>query len=336
MTADSTNRTYVFQDDKVYAMENGKVVAAADDVEELEDQDQEDDSDDSNNESNDESNDSPVPEEDDKKEATHIVTPGGLKGKIISRTAGLWSDEIAVRLENGNIAHYPVLADTEFVTEREDEVANPLVALEERLHIDYDESKDSLVSRRVELSEINRQARDLIQKGASTQDVERLDKISIQAEDEQQYVDDRLEALEQEEGEGFVPPAPYETQVVEQAGVGGGDSSWLETTLDGMIQEAEGFDYQNYMNEGPEALISEIDDAPLADQGAVQSIAASAVREKTAAADPDVRDKYEKEFLARVEEVRRAEVKNRKETVKKQAAAQEDENSSAPDESLFL
>lgn len=316
MTADS--RTYIFEDDKVYAMENGKVVASADDVDELEDSD------------------NPEEEESEKKEATHIVTPGGLKGKILSRTAGLWSDEITVRLENGNIAHYHVLADTEFVTEEEEVQANPILALEERLHVDYDESKPSLVARRVELDEINRDARSLIQKGASSQDVATLDKISIQSEDERQYIDDRLEQIEQDEAEAYEAVAPYQTQVVEQGSMGHGDGAWLDSTLNDMIDEAAGFDYESYMNEGPEALVAELDDVPLADQGAVQAIAASVVREKTAAADPEVRDAYEKKFFARVEEVRRAELSSRKKTAKKEASAQQETDDNSPDESLFL
>lgn len=324
MRADSTNRTYVFEGEEVYAMENGKIVAASKDVGELEDQTDEDSEEESSEES------------DSQKEATHIVTPGGLKGKIISRTAGLWSDEIAVRLENGNIAHYHVLADTEFVTEEEPEEANPIVALKARLHANYDETKPSLIRRRQDLDGINREARDLIQKGASASDIETLDKIALQTEDERAHIDDRLEQIELDEGEAFAPPAPFETQVVEQGAVGRGDGGWLDTTLNDMIEEAQDFDYESFMNEGPEALVAEIDDVPLADQGAVQSIAASVVREKTAAADPEVREQYEKKFLARVEEVRRAELSTRKETAKKEASVQKDSDDNAPDESLFL
>lgn len=311
--------TFIFEQEKVYALRDGKVVAAAEDVEELEEQVEADEKEKKN------------------KKATHIVTPGGLKGKIVSRVEGLWSDEVAVRLENGNIAHYHVLADTEFVTEGDTELVNPVQRLEEKLYVDYEPTREALEDRRQELASINREARDLIQKGASTQDTERLDRIALQTADETTQIDNDLQTMDAQDGEAFAPPAPYEMQVgTEQESFNGNDGSWLDNTIGDMIQEAESYDYKKLLGEGPEAMVADLDDAPLADQGAVQQIASGLVREKTAAADPSLREKFERAFLARVEEVRREELARRKETTKKEAAQQKDAQDDAPDESLFL
>jgi hypothetical protein len=43
-----------------------------------------------------------------------ITTPNGLKGKVLGKVAGLWQDEVTVRLENGRIVHLPVAKDMKF------------------------------------------------------------------------------------------------------------------------------------------------------------------------------------------------------------------------------
>jgi hypothetical protein len=135
--------TFVFEDDRAYAIREGKVIASADSVDELEDQ-----LEDSEKDSEDEAENKP------KKQGTHIVTPNGVKGKIVSRVAGVWDEEITVRLENGNIAHYNVstVDEDQFVDEEEDddEDKNPINNLKKKLDKDTERDSKSLLARREE------------------------------------------------------------------------------------------------------------------------------------------------------------------------------------------
>jgi hypothetical protein len=316
-------RTYVFEGDEVYAMEDGQVLASAPDADELEEKL------------------AGCQCKGDckcgkgKKASTHIITPGGLKGKILGHVEDVWGEgQVTVRLENGRIAHVAV-ADAEYVEEDAPEFVNPIVRLEEVLDESTTGTREDLAARQEALSKVKTQARDLILKGASVADAARLDQISVTADYELNEIGETLDHLNSEEAEAFEPPAPFGINVVEQGGNNRG-SEWLDATLNEMIDEAENYDYDKLLDEGPEAFVAGQDEGVLADQGATQAIAASFIRSKTAAADPVVRDKYEGSWLARVEELRRTELDNRKTKAKKEAAEKKDETDNAPDDSLFL
>jgi hypothetical protein len=74
----------------------------------------------------------------------------------------------------------------------------------------------------------------------------------------------------------------------------------------------------------------------LADTGTTREMATAHVISKTAAFLGDEVEDYREKFIARVEVARRHELASRKETTKKEAAVQEELNTSAPDDALFM
>ena len=312
--------TFVFEDDKVYAMQDGKVIAAADDADDLEEE-LDNDSD----------------EESESKKSSHIVTPTGVKGTILGRTPDLWGldETLTVRLENGRIAHYRVAEVVELEDEKP-EFVNPINRLQSVVEEEVPGDLDSLSDRQEALASLKREAHALFADGMADEDRARLDTIVVTADAELQQIDDRLDYINDESIQRFEAPAPIaQVPVVEQGGRPDG-AGWLDTTLEQMTQEADQYDYQKLMDEGPEAFVAEQETDVLADQGATQFAAASFIRERTAATEPEVREKYEKTWLSRVEKLRRAELSTRKEQTKKEAAAEKDAQDDAPDDSLFL
>lgn len=307
--------TYVFENGRAYALVNGQVVAAADDVGELEDQ-------------------FVAPEEEAPQAldgATHIETPNGLKGQILGRVADVWGDQVTVRFENGNIVRLPVVEGMTFTAEKAPQ-GHPIEDLQQRL--DAIETPN-LQERKTELEEIKHEARVHLTKGAALSEEEDLHRIVVQAEYELGEVSDALEHLRSEEAQAFTPPTPFE-HVVEQESVGGGKADWLDRAVSDMIAEAEQVDYGQLLDEGPEAFTAELDDAVLSDGGAVRQMASSFIRSKTAHAEAEVRDRYETAWLARIEACRRTQLANRKTTTQKEAAAHQEEFDSLSDDSLFL
>jgi hypothetical protein len=265
----------------------------------------------------------------------HITTPNGLTGKVLGKTAGLWGEEVAVRLENGNIAHLQVNKDFKFASEAPEVSEEPIKALNARLAASVDPDKDSLRTRAQELLKIKVEAQNLIE-GATNDELIVLDEIISSAIYEGKEVDEALQHFAELEGQAYEPPAPFRINVVEQEAVNGADGSWLSSTLDEMIAEAEGVDYEKLMDEGPEAFVASLDDPAVADAGVVRGLAQNFIAAKTAAADPKIRERYEKTWLARVEERRRTELASRKEaTQEKQAAVEEEDHSDLPDEFGF-
>jgi hypothetical protein len=314
----ASDPTFVFEGDKVYAMQDGKVLAAADDLDELEEKLDDEES------------------AEDKKKSSRIVTPSGVKGTILGRTPDLWGldETLTVRLANGRIAHYKV-ADVVEDTDKP-EFVNPINRLQQVIEEDVPADLDSLGERQEALASLKREAHALFSSGLSEEDQNKLDTIIVTADAELSQIDDRLDYINDEAIQRFEPFAPAtEMPVVEQGGRPDG-AGWLDTTLEDMATEADQYDYQKFMDEGPEAFVAEQETDVLADQGATQFAAAAAVREKTAGTDPEVREKYEKTWLSRVEDLRREELSTRKETTKKEAAAEKDAHDDAPDESLFL
>lgn len=265
-----------------------------------------------------------------------VTTPNGLSGRVLGKVAGLWGDQVTVRLENGNIVHLPVEKDFKFASDTPELPENPVAALNTRLSASVEGDAASLKARARELTQIQHDAQTLIAGEKDSLQVEALDEIALTARYEAKEVDAALQHLAELEGQAYEPPAPFGINVVEQESMGRGDGTWLDATLNDMIAEAEATDFDQIMNEGPEALVAGLDDVALAEAGATQSIASRWISSKTAAAAPQVRERYMKVWLARVEECRRAELMGRKQVVQqKEAAIQEEDYSDLPDEFGF-
>jgi len=311
--------TYIFKEGKVYTYLDGKIVASVDEVEFV--------------------------EEDAKRTAsaevaTHIVTPNGLKGKILGRHSGVWDDEVTVRFENGRIASLPVSLltfshDEEAAGDEKDEISE----LEKKVEASISVYDIKTIEDRVnELERIKAEASTHIDGGLSDEDLIRVGSVITQANYELTEINDVIQALEAERVSAYEPPAPFSINVVEQGGpTGGRESTWLDQSLNEMIVEANSTDFTKLMDEGPEAFVAGLDHDVLGDSGAVRSIASSWIRSKTAAADDDVREKYEKVWLARVEEQRRTTLSGVKEEMHKEAAAEEAvDYDGFSDDSLFF
>lgn len=266
-----------------------------------------------------------------KDSATHVVTPNGLKGQILGKVKDVWGDTVTVRFENGRIVQFPVSdSRLKFASEEAEAPESPVEALRQRLAQEVEGDRRSLLSRIQELKQIKLQAADAIVKGASYEDEQELDTISIQADVEIGQVVAALDHIASEDEEYATP----EPQVVEQASLGSHDGTWLDQTFAKMVNEANHTDYDQLMNEGPEAFVAELEAPALADAGVTREMASNFIRSKTAGANPEVRDAFESAWIDRVESLRRVELKTRKTRAKKEAAAEND-HSNLPDDILF-
>lgn len=314
----SDSPTYVFQDGRVFAIVAGKVVAEAADVESVEAI-------------------LTTPEDKVAKAPTHIVTPNGLKGQILGRVSDMWGDEITVRFENGRISHYHTATleegGVEFVTEEPEAPESKSAALEARLDENFAGDKESLKERLTELASIQREAA-LAVPSSKYEEQQKLDGIVAMARGEAEEIKEVLAAYDSQEH--FEAPAPFTFQATEQADLGGHDGSWLDQTLGEMIAEAEAVDFDAMLDEGPERLLADTDTAVLADAGATRQLASTFIRSRVAGIEEESVNEYEKAFLARVEQVRRQELYNRKETSAKEAKTASEDDYTGPDEALFL
>jgi hypothetical protein len=267
-----------------------------------------------------------------------ITTPNGLKGKVLGKVAGLWQDEVTVRLENGRIVHLPVSKEMRFERTASAPKGNPTEQFEQRLAASVDGTRESLVTRHKGLLALQTEARQIIANGVSDTDAESLDQIVVAADVEIAEVNDAIAHLDDAETQAYAPPVPFSMSAAHEAAasLGGKDGSWLDKTATEMIAEVEATDFKRLMDEGPEALTADLDTPALADAGVVRQVATSFIRSKTAGTDPKVRDPYEATFIKRVEECRRAELSSRAQTTQKEAAVQEDAFKDAPDESIFM
>lgn len=315
--------TYVFRDGKVYAVHAGSVIASGDDdkVDEVEsdataylDSLKKDKADKK------------------KKEATHIITPNGVKGKIITRTAGVWGEEVTVRFENGQVTSFGTHAVTDWVTENQKTAAGPVNGLEQRLAATYNHDRGSLVERYHELNKIAGEAGDTIRAGSSDADAQKLHEISVCASAEAQRVADSIEYIDQNNIEAYQPPTPI---AVEQADLGNAGQSWLDATLEDMVRETDEQDMEKVLNDDPILLAADLDDEVLAEQGIAREYAMSHVLAKTAGYQGDDVDEFRTQFVARFEQARRRELKAREQNTRREAAAEESNVTDAPDEALF-
>lgn len=266
-----------------------------------------------------------------------VTTPNGLKGTVLGKVAGLWSDEVTVRLENGRIVKLPVSTDLTFSsTKTASAPVSAIDRLEARLASTPDGTITSLQARAKELETIANEVSNLVST-ASYADQQRLDTIRVTADVERAEVNDAIAYLDDEAEQTFRPPAPaFSINPVEQESMGGLSGDWLDQVTNDMIAEAEAQDYGKLMDEGPEAFAAEVPDAAIGDAGAVRSMASSYISEKTAGTDPESRTQYMSTWLARVEQCRRAELSTRKQVTKKEAAAEESVDfSSMPDSFLW-
>jgi hypothetical protein len=267
----------------------------------------------------------------EKESATHVITPNGLKGRILGKTKDMWGDTVTVRFENGRIVQFPVSDGLRYASEKE-EVLSVTASLRERLNVSSDGDRDSLIARIGELKSIRREAQvKIANDGASFEDEAELDNISVEAGTELGEVVAALDHINDETTEAYRPPTMH---VAEQASLGGNDGTWLDDTFSNMVSEANHTDYDKLMSEGPEAFVAELETPALADSGVTREMASSHIRSKTAGANPDARDSFETAWIDRVETLRRKEILNRKTKAKKEAAAETD-HSNLPDDILF-
>jgi hypothetical protein len=317
-----TDVHYHFEGDTVYAIHGGRVIASGktDKMEEVE-------SDATNYLKG------LKKEKDDKqkKSATHVVTPSGLKGQVLQRTASVWGDEVTVRFENGQVSTFSAHGVKDWMTEKTSSAANPVQGLDHRLAKTYDHDRASLVQRHRDLVDIYHEAKKLITSGVSYTDQQKLDSIIVTAEAEGEHIHDAINAIDEGQVEAYQPPTPMP---VEQASMGRSDD-WLDAVVQDMQAEFEGIDYEQILNDDPTLLAAGLDDGIVADQGASRELALSHVRSKTAGFVGDDVESYVDQFLARFEAARRRELSNRTTDTRKEAAVATSRVEDAPDEALF-
>lgn len=276
-----------------------------------------------------------------KKTATHIVSPSGLEGTIISRINTVWGEDITVRFANGEIRTLETHGGDPSIQyfSKQTKVASggPIVELKAALDADCAGDHRSLAARLNELDRIAKTAETLIVGGVSYADEHDLDQIRLAADFEQREVKDAIEHLNASDAEAFVPPAPFTMGVAEQADMGRahGDS-WLDNTANEMIAESEKQDFEKILDEEPALFATELETGTLADQGSTREMAYAHIVAKTAGFAGDDVDEYRQAFVARVELARRAELATRKDTLQKEATAKHEELDSGTDEALFL
>lgn len=263
----------------------------------------------------------------------HVVTPNGLKGTVMGRH-NLWGEEVTVRFENGVIKHLPVSSVQFEKTAGAGEANGTIEAFDARLAATTDTDAGSLYERQNELEQIKKDARKAFV-GGSDADLEALDRITVQANREIREINDALSHIGNEIEQNSQAFASIENlPAVQQASMGGNEATWLDKTLGEMRAAVEATDFKKLMDEGPEVFIAGLDDAQLADAGTVRHMASRWIRSHTAGADEELRDKYDRVWLARVEDTRRQRLSARKEEVRKEASSQESYD--GPDDALFL
>lgn len=278
-----------------------------------------------------------------KARATHIVTPNGLKGEILGNHTGTWGEKlVTVRLENGRIARFEAHAgNDDGIDYQTIEAAAPESALdylESTLNEVPDGTRESLAARIDSLDQLVVAATEF-QHHASYEDQRKASEIVITAEHEKREVRDALAHLELADAEAFAPPAPFKATAVEQASLGRDSSSWLDETVGEMIAESANQDFDQLLAEGPGQFVIDLDTAALADQGITHDMALSHIVAKTAGYQGEAVEEFREQFLAKVEQARRDELKDRTKKSKKKAektAKKEKKAKKLPDAALFL
>jgi hypothetical protein len=327
--------TYTFEGDEIFAIHEGSVIASGTDmasvesdaVAYLESLTSERDK---------------AKKAENKKKATHIITPNGVKGEILGRTPDVWGEQeqITARFANGQISTFMVHGDADVQWVRDNSktasASDPVAHLAAVLDEDYDHDIQSLTARHDQLLNLVREASRLAADGAPYTVEIKLDEIRTAAENERLEVKEALDHLQAADYESFIPDAPFAPHAVEQADLGTSGNDWLDVTTQQMIAESEGVDYDKLLSEGPALYVTELDTGALADAGVTREMALSHVVSKTAGFTGEEVDEFREKFVARVEVARRHELASRKETNHKEAAAAQETQDNAPDEALFL
>lgn len=276
-----------------------------------------------------------------KKTATTIITPNGVEAEILGRVRGQWGDEeVTIRTANGGFATLHIHGETEdqwgWRDDRNTRTAGStrIAALSSTLDTTYAHNRDGLEARMRELQDTAAEASHLIASGISDSDAEKLDEIVLAAKQERHEIAEVLAHLDSEDLEPYEAP---KFAAIEQASMGrAATDSWLDRTVQEMIDETDGQDLTKLLSEGPALFVSDLEMGALANAGVTQDMAYSHVVSKTAGyVGDDVKD-YHSRFLARVEVARREELAARKEEMKREVVAKVEAEIEAPDEALFM
>lgn len=268
--------------------------------------------------------------------ATHIETPNGMKGQIISRTASVWGDEITVRFENNQIRRFETTAGLKFSKEEAAVPSNYREALQTILDRTPEPTREGLTARLKDLGEIRTDAAQHVAHERSLSEQKALHRMILAAEAETQEIQEALAHLDAIDAENAAPAAPTYA-AVEQVSLGhGANDNWLDVVSHEMIAESEAEDLNALLEEGPTKLVSSLDDASVHNAGTVRDIAASHVISKTAGFTGDEVESYREAFVAKAETARRRELTYRQENQKKETAVKEASIEGVPDEAMFL
>jgi hypothetical protein len=267
------------------------------------------------------------------RKATHIVTPNGLKGQIISRVDGMWGNEITVRFENNEIRRFETTAGLNFSTEEPQAPANYTEALSSVLDRAVTPTRQGLTARVKELEAVQCEAHGHFGSAHAAQQRE-LNRISMTASAELGEVKEALAHLEAVDAENASPASPVYA-AVEQASMGRNDD-WLQVTAEKMIEESEAEDMDELLSEGPTKLVSSLDDSAIHHQGTVAEIAANHVMGRTAGFQGPEVEAFREAFVAATEQARRRELTYRKDNAAQVAQQKEASLADVPDEALFV
>jgi predicted RNA-binding Zn ribbon-like protein len=269
------------------------------------------------------------------KKATHITTPNGLKGQIISRVDGMWGNEITVRFANNEIRRFETTANLTFSAEAEDAPSSYAVALQSVLDRPVDSSRAGLTARVKELEAVQHEVHSHFasERNAATQ--RDLNRIAMTASVEVEEVKEALAYLAAVDAENASPAAPVYA-AVEQVSLGqNSGNDWLSITAQDMIDESEEEDLEELMDEGPTKLVSSLEDSAIHHAGTVQEIAAAHIMGRTAGFQGAQVEAYREQFVARTEQARRLEMTYRQDAAREVATVKQASMDNVPDEALF-
>lgn len=327
----SESPTFAFRGGKTYAVSDGRVIAAsrnAADVELLV------------KEEADEKERKNAPADDDsadERTATHLVTPNGLKGKILGRHS-VWGGEVTVRFANNQVATIAT-EGVRYVREIEQRTASAgddtITELEGRLSSTSPEDRPGMTRRLAELDDIQSLAH-----CPYTTDLKLTDRynvVRLAAQHEAGQIRLALDRLELAEAENLRPTVFAPGVAPAQPDLGGGDGGWLQDTYDAMGEQAADLDFEEILREEPALVAEGVPENDLGDQDHVGELALAHVKARIAGVrvDPAGRRAYEQAFVERTEGFRQERLANKTEPVE-QRTASVDLPTDLPDEAIFL
>ena len=281
-----------------------------------------------------------VTKEQERKSATHVTTPNGLRGSIISRVEGLWGEEITVRFDNNEIRRYATAAadddSWQYETETPEAPADYREYFTSKLNESYEPTRGGLNARLEDLGQVRTGAANLASHSASLAESRVLDQYVLAAQNESAEIKEALTHLDAVDAEN-ASPAPPVYAAVEQADIGRGKGNdWLDVVAHEMIAESEAQDFDKLLEEGPTLLVSNLDDAAIHDVGIVREAAVNEIVARTAGFQGEEVNKYREAFVTQAELARRNELTYRQENAAKVATVKEAGVADASDEALFL